>query len=93
MSIRLDGSLVIVGAPEKPTQIGAFPLIFKRRHLAGSLIGGIAETQEMLDFCGKHNIAADIELIPIDQINQAYTRMLNSDVKYRFVIDISSLRK
>ena len=68
-----------------------FSLIFKRRSLAGSLIGGIAETQEMLDFCGKHNIVSDIEIIPIQKINEAYERMLKSDVKYRFVIDMKSL--
>lgn len=90
--LALDGTMVSVGAPEKPALLNAFPLISKRRRLAGSLIGGIKETQEMLDFCGKHNITADIELIPIDKINDAYERMLKSDVRYRFVIDINSLR-
>ena len=70
-----------------------FNLIFKRRSIAGSLIGGIAETQEMLDFCGEHGITSDIELIAMDQINEAYERMLKSDVKYRFVIDINTLRE
>lgn len=90
--LKLDATLVCVGAPEKPTPVNAFPLIFKRRRMAGSLIGGIKETQEMLDFCGKHNIVSDIELISIDKINEAYERMLKSDVKYRFVIDIASLK-
>ncbi|HEX8927258.1 MAG TPA: NAD(P)-dependent alcohol dehydrogenase, partial [Terriglobales bacterium] len=79
------------GAPEKPLAVSAFALLFGRRSLSGSIIGGIAETQEMLDFCGKHNIMADIELISIDKINEAYERMIKSDVKYRFVIDIASL--
>lgn len=90
--LKLDGTMVLVGAPEHPASVDAFPLIFKRRQLAGSLIGGIKETQEMLDFCGKHNITCDIELIPMEKINEAYERMLKSDVKYRFVIDISSLK-
>lgn len=91
--LKLDATLVTVGVPEKPTLIHAFPLIMKRRRLAGSLIGGIKETQEMLDFCGKHNIVSEIELIPIDKINEAYDRMIKSDVRYRFVIDIASLKK
>ncbi|MFZ2314320.1 MAG: NAD(P)-dependent alcohol dehydrogenase [Gammaproteobacteria bacterium] len=90
--LKLDATMVNVGAPEKPTPINSFPLIFKRRSLAGSLIGGIKETQEMLDFCGKHNLGADIELIPVNKINEAYERMLKSDVKYRFVIDINTLK-
>lgn len=89
--LKLDGTMVIVGAPEKPTSLQAFPLIGKRRRLAGSLIGGIKETQEMLDFCGKHHVTPSIEVISIDKINDAYERMLKSDVKYRFVIDIKSL--
>jgi len=89
--LKLDATMVCVGAPEKPTLINSFPLIFKRRSLAGSLIGGIKETQEMLDFCGQHNIVADIELISADKINEAYERMLKSDVKYRFVIDTTSI--
>ncbi len=90
--LKLDGSLVMVGVPPNPQQVHAFSLILPRRHLAGSLIGGIPETQEMLDFCGKHGIACDIELIRMDQINDAYERMLKSDVKYRFVIDMASLK-
>jgi uncharacterized zinc-type alcohol dehydrogenase-like protein len=91
--LKRDATLVLVGAPEKPMALAAFSLIPKRRQLAGSLIGGIAETQEMLDFCGKHNLTSDIEVIPIQQINEAYERMLRSDVKYRFVIDMASLKK
>jgi uncharacterized zinc-type alcohol dehydrogenase-like protein len=90
--LKPDATLVLVGAPEKPLPVAAFPLLIKRRQLAGSLIGGIAETQEMLDFCGQHNITSDIEMIPIQQINEAYDRMLRSDVKYRFVIDMASLK-
>ena len=90
--LKRDGTLTLVGAPEKPLPIAAFSLIFKRRQFAGSLIGGIPETQEMLDFCGQHGIVSDIEMIPIQQINQAYERMLKSDVKYRFVIDMASLK-
>jgi uncharacterized zinc-type alcohol dehydrogenase-like protein len=85
--LKRDKTLVQVGAPEV-LNVSPFSLIFKRRSLAGSLIGGIKETQDMLDFCGKHNLTSDIELIPIDKINDAYERMLKSDVKYRFVIDI-----
>ncbi len=90
--LKRDGTLTLVGAPEKPLAASAFNLIFKRRQFAGSLIGGIAETQEMLDFCGKHGITSDIELIRMDQVNEAYERMLKSDVKYRFVIDMASLK-
>lgn len=90
--LKLDATMVLVGAPPNPQPVSAFSLFMPRRHLAGSLIGGVAETQEMLDFCGKHNIACDIELIRMDQINQAYERMLKSDVKYRFVIDMASLK-
>jgi len=89
--LKRDGNLVLVGAPEKPLPVAAFPLIFRRRSFSGSLIGGLPETQEMLDFCGKHNITSDIEIIRMDQINDAYERMLKSDVKYRFVIDMASL--
>jgi uncharacterized zinc-type alcohol dehydrogenase-like protein len=90
--LKRDGSLVLVGAPSSPhPSTGVFNLIFKRRSLAGSLIGGIAETQEMLDFCAEHNIVSDIEVIPIAAINDAYERMLKSDVKYRFVIDMATL--
>ncbi len=91
--LRVDGSLVLVGAPENPLPVESFGLIAKRRNFSGSMIGGIAETQEMLDFCGKHNIVSDIELINIQQINEAYERLLRSDVKYRFVIDMASLKK
>ncbi len=87
-----DGNLTLVGAPEKPMPVSAFSLIFGRRSLSGSLIGGIAETQEMLDFCGKHEITADVEVIPIQQANEAYERLLKSDVKYRFCIDMASLK-
>lgn len=90
--LRLDGNLTLVGAPEKPLMVSAFPLIFGRRSFSGSLIGGLAETQEMLDFCGKNNITADVEVIPIQKANEAYERMLRSDVKYRFVIDMASLK-
>ncbi len=89
--LKRDGNLVLVGAPEKPLPLAAFPLLFRRRSVSGSLIGGLPETQEMLDFCGKHNITSDIEMIRMDQINTAYERMLKSDVKYRFVIDMASL--
>lgn len=90
--LKRDGTMTLVGAPAEPhPSPEVFQLIFKRRKLAGSLIGGIAETQEMLDFCAKHNIVSDIELIPIQQINEAYERMLKGDVRYRFVIDMSSL--
>jgi uncharacterized zinc-type alcohol dehydrogenase-like protein len=89
--LRRDGTLTQVGLPPEPLPVAAFPLIFYRRSLAGSLIGGLAETQEMLDFCAEHGITADIELIAIDKINEAYQRMLKSDVKYRFVIDIATL--
>ena len=91
--LKRDGTLCMVGASPEPLPVPVFSLIMKRRQFAGSLIGGIAETQEMLDFCGKHGITSDIEIIPIQQINHAYERMLKSDVKYRFVIDIASLRQ
>lgn len=90
--LKIDGQMVLVGVPEKSMPIHPFPLIMGRRSLAGSLIGGIKETQEMLDFCGKHNIACDIETIAIDKVNEAYERVLRSDVRYRFVIDMASLR-
>jgi uncharacterized zinc-type alcohol dehydrogenase-like protein len=91
--LRLDGTMVVVGVPEKDAQLSAYSLISARRNLAGSLIGGISETQEMLDFCSKHNISCDVELIPIQKVNEAYERILNSDVRYRFVIDLNSLGK
>jgi uncharacterized zinc-type alcohol dehydrogenase-like protein len=90
--LRRDGNITLVGAPEKPLAVGAFGLIFGRRSLSGSPIGGIAETQEMLDFCGEHNITADVEVIPIQKVNEAYERLLRSDVKYRFAIDMASLK-
>ncbi|HVZ17206.1 MAG TPA: NAD(P)-dependent alcohol dehydrogenase [Terriglobales bacterium] len=90
--LKRDATLVQVGAPEQPLPTAVFSLIFKRRNFAGSLIGGIAETQEMLDFCAKHNITSDVEIIPIQKINEAYERLLKSDVKYRFVIDLASLK-
>lgn len=90
--LKHDGNLTLVGAPEKPLSISAFSLLFGRRSLSGSLIGGIAETQEMLDFCGAHNITSDVEVIPIQKLNEAYERLLKSDVKYRFCIDMASLK-
>lgn len=90
--LRVDGSLALVGAPEDPLPVAAFSLITGRKSFSGSMIGGIAETQEMLDFCGEHNIVADIEMIDIQQINEAYERLLKGDVKYRFVIDLASLK-
>jgi uncharacterized zinc-type alcohol dehydrogenase-like protein len=90
--LRRDGNITLVGAPEKPLPVSAFSLIMGRRSLSGSPIGGIAETQEMLDFCGKHNITADVEVIPIQKVNEAYERLLKSDVKYRFSIDMASLK-
>ena len=87
-----DGNMTLVGAPDKPHAVAAFSLILKRRSLSGSNIGGIAETQEMLDFCGKNNITADVEVIPIQKVNEAYERMSHADVKYRFSIDMASLK-
>jgi alcohol dehydrogenase (NADP+) len=87
-----DRNITLVGAPEKPLPVAAFGLIMGRRSLSGSPIGGIPETQEMLDFCGEHNITADVEIIPIQKINEAYERMVRSDVKYRFSIDLASLK-
>ena len=89
--LRTNGVMVCVGAPSAPAQVPAFNLIFGRKSIAGSLIGGIPETQEMLDFCAEHNIVSDIELIRMDQINDAYDRLMKSDVKYRFVIDMATL--
>ena len=92
--LKRDGTMTLVGAPAEPhPSPTVFNLIFKRRRLAGSLIGGIAETQEMLDFCAEHGIVADIEIIPVQDINEAWERMIRSDVKYRFVIDMSSLKQ
>ncbi len=90
--LKLDGTLCQVGAPEKPLPVNVFNLILPRRNFAGSAIGGIAETQEMLDFCAEHDIVCDIEMIAIDQVNEAYERLLKQDVKYRFVIDMASLK-
>ncbi|WP_437960692.1 NAD(P)-dependent alcohol dehydrogenase [Sorangium sp. So ce119] len=90
--LRHDGNMTLVGAPAKPLAVAAFGLILGRRSLSGSNIGGIAETQEMLDFCGKNEITADVEVIPIQKVNEAYERLLKSDVKYRFSIDMASLR-
>lgn len=87
-----DGNITLVGAPPNPLEVAAFSLIMGRRNLSGSNIGGIAETQEMLDFCGEHNITADVEVIPIQKVNEAYERLLKSDVKYRFSIDMASLK-
>jgi len=87
-----DGNLTLVGAPPKPLGVSAFSLIMRNRNLSGSNIGGIAETQEMLDFCGQHNITAEVEVIPIQKVNEAYERLLKSDVKYRFSIDMASLK-
>src|SRR5664279_4936771 len=86
--LRRDGNITMVGAPEKPLAVAVFGLIFARRSFSGSLIGGIAETQEMLDFCGKHNITSDVEVIPIQKVNEAYDRLAKADVKYRFSIDM-----
>ena len=91
--LKLDGTLVLVGAPEQPLPVAAFNLLLPRRQFAGSAIGGIAETQEMLEFCADHGIVSDIEMIDIQQINTAYDRLLKSDVKYRFVIDMASIKQ
>ncbi len=90
--LRRGGNLTLVGAAPKPLAVAAFGLLFGNRILSGSLIGGIPETQEMLDFCGQHNITADVEVIPIQKVNEAYERLLKSDVKYRFSIDLASLK-
>lgn len=90
--LTVNGNLTLVGAPEQPFPVAGFGLLFGRKSLSGSLIGGIKETQEMLDFCGKHNITSDVEVIGIQQINEAYERVLKSDVKYRFSIDMASLK-
>jgi alcohol dehydrogenase (NADP+) len=90
--LGVNGNLTLVGAPAEPLDVPAFSLIVRRRSFSGSSIGGIPETQEMLDFCGKHNITADVEVIPIQKVNEAYERLLKSDVKYRFSIDMASLK-
>jgi uncharacterized zinc-type alcohol dehydrogenase-like protein len=90
--LKTDGTLTFVGAPNEPLALDVAGLLFGRKKVAGSLIGGIRETQEMLDFCGTHNVTADVEVISVDEINQAYDRLVKNDVKYRFVIDLASLR-
>ena len=90
--LKKDGTLTIVGAPGEPVPVGVFDLIFRRRSFAGSLIGGIKETQEMLDFCAEHGIAADVEVLPVRQVNEAYERLVKGDVKYRFVLDMAELK-
>jgi uncharacterized zinc-type alcohol dehydrogenase-like protein len=89
--LKQDATLTMVGLPEKPPSFSPFNMITRRASIAGSMIGGMVETQEMLDYCGKHNIVADVEVIPIQKVNEAFERMLKQDVKYRFVIDMSSL--
>jgi uncharacterized zinc-type alcohol dehydrogenase-like protein len=91
--LKRDGTMCLVGVPEKPLPVTSLNLVFGRKSLSGSIIGGTEETQEMLDFCGEHGITSDIEMIPIQQINEAYERLLKSDVKYRFVIDMASLKQ
>jgi len=89
--LKQDATMTLVGLPEIPPSINVFSLITKRISVAGSMIGGMPETQEMLDYCGKHNITADVEVIPMQKINEAFVRMLKQDVKYRFVIDMKTL--
>ncbi len=89
--LRVDGAMVLVGVPPEPTPVAAFPLIIGRRTLAGSLIGGLQETQEMLDFCAEHGIVSEVEVIPVQQVNEAYERMMRNDVRYRFVLDLATL--
>ena len=91
--LKVDGTMVVVGLPDRDVPIGAFSLTARRRSLAGSQIGGIHETQEMLDSCSKHGVTCDIEVVPIQKVNEAYGRVLKSDVRYRFVIDMASLAK
>jgi uncharacterized zinc-type alcohol dehydrogenase-like protein len=90
--LKQDGTITLVGLPEKPPTVNVFSLITRRASVAGSMIGGMPETQEMLDYCGHHHIAAEVEVIPIQKINEAFERMLKQDVKYRFVIEMSSLK-
>jgi len=90
--LKTDGTLILVGAPDTPTPLEPFPLMLHRRRIAGSVIGGIRETQEMLDFCATHHIESDVEVIPIHQVNEAYERVLKGDVRFRFVIDLASLK-
>jgi len=89
--LATNGSLVMVGVPDDAVPVNGFPLIAKRRSIAGSMIGGIAETQEMLDFCGKHNIASDVEVVSVQKVNEAFERVVRGDVRYRFVIDCATL--
>ena len=90
--LKADGTMILVGVPDKPTLLEPFPLILHRRRIAGSVIGGIRETQAMLDFCATHNIESDVEVIPIQHVNEAYERVLKGDVRFRFVIDLASLK-
>ncbi len=90
--LQTDGTMILLGVPDRPTPLAAFPLIFNRRRIAGSVVGGIRETQEMLDFCAEHRIESDIETIAIEHVNEAYERMLKGDVRFRFVIDVASLK-
>src|SRR6185295_12156140 len=90
--LKTDRTLILVSAPDKPTPLEPFPLILHRRRIAGSVIGGVSETREMLDFCATHGIESDIEVIPIHQVNEAYERILKDDVWFRFVIDLASLK-
>jgi alcohol dehydrogenase (NADP+) len=92
-TLKTDGTLIMVGLPPEPMAVPASSLVPRRRSIAGSMIGGIAETQEMLDFCAAHNITSDVEVVPIQQINEAYERTMKGQVKYRFVIDIASLKE
>jgi uncharacterized zinc-type alcohol dehydrogenase-like protein len=89
--LKVDGAFVVVGIPEQPASVAAISLIAGRHSVAGSMIGGIQETQEMLDFCARHGLVCDIETVPIQQVNEAYERVVKSDVRYRFVIDLASL--
>jgi uncharacterized zinc-type alcohol dehydrogenase-like protein len=91
--LKRDGTMTLVGAPETPLPVGVFGLLFRRRQLAGSIIGGVKETQEMLDFCADHGIASDVEVIPVQKVNEAYERLAKGQVKYRFVIDMASLKQ
>ena len=90
--LQTDGTMILVGVPDRPSPLAVFPLIFNRRRIAGSVIGGICETQEMLNFCAEHQIESDIETISIEHVNEAYERVLKGDVRFRFVIDVASLK-
>jgi uncharacterized zinc-type alcohol dehydrogenase-like protein len=91
--LKRDGTMCMVGAPSKPVAIPAFSVVVRRRNFAGSTIGGIQETQEMLDFCSRHNIVSDIEMTSFDKIEEAWDRVVRGDVKYRFVLDLKTLKK